>query len=128
MSAARKLKIMDGVSVMAGVQQKSLTMNGEPIDITDDEDGGWRTLDSDVSLRSVDISVEGVTKDTVLRAAILAASPSLLLTDISVVFPNGDTVTGDFFLTNVEEGGPHGDALKFSASFQSSGEMLYVAA
>lgn len=127
MSAARRLKINDGGSAML-LTSKSIDIQAPPIDITDDGDSGWRSLDDDFSVRSVDIPVEGITKDAVLRAAILAGTPTLKLTDITVTYPNGDSLSGDFYLNNLSEGGEHGDALKFSAQFMSSEAITYTAA
>ena len=130
MPAARRLLIKKNGTVIAGVRQKSISIAGEPIDITDDQSSGWRTLDSDVGRRSVDISIEGfVTEaDSTLRDALLAASPSLLLTDITVTFPNGDSLAGDFFLSSLEESGPENEANGFSAELQSSGTMNFTPA
>jgi len=126
-SAGRELLIKKGVSVIAGVRTKTVTINGEPIDITSDDDSGFRTLLGDAGTRSIDLSVEGVTKDAVLRA-IVAGSSSQLLTDISVEYPNGDTIEGDFYLVNIEESGEYQDAVTFSASLQSSGAFVYTPA
>lgn len=126
-SAGRELLIKKGVSVIAGVRTKTVTINGEPIDITSDDDSGFRTLLASAGLRSIDLSVEGVTKDATLRA-IVAGSSSQLLTDITVEYPNGDTIEGDFYLVNIEESGEYQDALTFSASLQSSGAFVYTPA
>jgi predicted secreted protein len=128
MSAARDLIIQRGAVTIAIVSQKSISISGEGVEITGDTDNAWRTFDSFVGARAVDISVEGVTKDADLRAAILAGTPSLLMTDITATYPNGDTIAGDFWFGSFEEGGPQNDALRFSATFQSSGEIVYTAA
>ena len=126
-SAGRELLIKKGVSVIAGVRTKTVTINGEPIDITSDDDSGFRTLLASAGTRSIDLSVEGVTKDATLRA-IVAGVSSQLLTDISVEYPNGDTIDGDFYLVNIEESGEYQDAVTFSASLQSSGPFTYTPA
>ena len=126
-SAGRELLIKKGVSVIAGVRTKTVTINGEPIDVTTDDDSGFRTLLASAGLRSIDLSVEGVTKDATLRA-IVAGVSSQLLTDISIEYPNGDTIDGDFYLVNIEESGEYQDALTFSASLQSSGPFTYTPA
>lgn len=126
-SAGRELLIKKGVSVIAGVRTKTVTINGEPIDITSDDDSGFRTMLATAGLRSIDLSVEGVTKDSSLRA-IVAGVSSQLLTDISIEYPNGDTIDGDFYLVNIEESGEYQDALTFSASLQSSGPFTYTPA
>ncbi len=122
----RELLIKRGSVVIAGVRSKSASVNGEAVDITSDDDSGFRTLLSVVGTKSMDLSVEGVTKDATLRAAMLSGT-SLLLTDVSLEYPNGDTITGDFFLSSLEESAPYNEAATFSASLQSSGEFTYTA-
>jgi len=126
-NVGRNLKIKRGGTVIAAVRNKSLSMAGEPIDITSDDDSGFRTLLAEAGQRSIDMSVEGVTKDSVLRIAMLSGS-SLLLTDITVEWPNGDGLSGDFFLNSLEESGAYNDAVTFSGSLQSSGEYTFTPA
>jgi predicted secreted protein len=106
---------------------KTFTVGGEPVDITSDDDGGYRTLLAEAGVKTLDISFEGVTKNNDLRSAILTGL-DLMLTDISLEFPNGDTIAVDFFFTSLEETGAHNDAVKFSGSMQSSGEWTYTPA
>ena len=64
--------------LIAGARSKSITINNEPIDITSDDDLGFRTLLDDPAVRSIDMSIEGVTKDDDLITAATASSPTLL--------------------------------------------------
>lgn len=123
----RNFKIKRGSTVIAGVQSKGAAFNGEPVDVTSDDDAGFRTLLNEVGVESIDLSVEGVTKDNDLRSAALSGT-SLMLTDVNLEWPNGDTLSGNFFLSSLEETGPTQDALTFSATLQSSGEWTYTAA
>lgn len=125
-SIGREFLIKRGSVVIAGVRSKSVSINGEAVDITSDDDGGYRTLLSTVGTKSMDLSVEGVSKDADLRDAMLSGS-TLLLTDVNLEYPNGDTVSGNFFLTSFEESAPYNEATTFTASLQSSGEFTYVA-
>ena len=129
MPSARRLKIIKDGSVIAGVIQKSISIAGEPLDITDDASNAWRTFDEDVGRRSIDISIEGVasTHDNSLRTAILAQTPNLLFKDLIVEYPNGDRFQGDFWMSSLEESGPENDKLGFSATLQSSGVMTFTA-
>ena len=123
----RNFKIKRGSTVIAGVRSKGAAFNGEPVDVTSDDDAGFRTLLNDVGVESIDLSVEGVTKDNDLRSAALSGT-SLMLTDVNLEWPNGDTLSGNFFLSSLEETGPTQDAVTFSATLQSSGEWTYTAA
>lgn len=120
----RELLIKKGSTVLAGVRTKGVSINGEPIDITSDDDDGYRTLLSDAGTYSVDLSVEGITKDDTLRTVILAGG-SLMLTDITIDYPNGKTLSGNFFLNSLEETGTYNEAVTFSGSLQSSGTFTY---
>lgn len=128
----RELLIKKATVVLAGVRTKSLSFAGEPVDVTTDDDTGARTLLAESGQEAIDLSVEGITKDTVLRAAALG-SGSLMLTDITLEFPKtgtqvttGDTISGSFFLSSLEESGTYNDAMTFSASLQSSGAWTYT--
>lgn len=123
----RLLQILKGGVAIAGVRTKGVAINGEPIDITSDDDGGYRTMLDDPGTMSLDLSVEGVTKDDELLQAI-AAGANLKLTDITINYPDGATMAGDFFLNSLEETGPYNEAVTFTASLQSSGVFTYTPA
>jgi predicted secreted protein len=108
------------------VRTKTVASAGEPIDITSDDDLGYRTMLAEAGTYSIDLTVEGVTKDAELRSIILTGG-SLLLTDISIEYPDGSSIDGDFFLASVEDSGEYADALTFSASLQSSGAWTFNA-
>jgi predicted secreted protein len=124
----RDFLIKKASTVLASVRAKTVTINGEPIDITTDNSAGYRTLLGEAATRSIDMSVEGLTDDDTLRAIILGAGGSLLLTDVTVDYPDGASLAGDFFLNSMEESGQHTDAVGFSASLQSSGTWSYTPA
>jgi len=124
----RDFLIKKASTVLASVRAKTVTINGEPIDITTDNSAGYRTLLGEAATRSIDMSVEGLTDDDTLRAIILGAGGSLLLTDVTVDYPDGASLGGDFFLNSMEESGQHTDAVGFSASLQSSGTWSYTPA
>lgn len=125
----RLMIVKKAAAAIAGVRTKTAAVNGAPVDITSDDDSGFRTLLDDPSIMSLDLTVEGVTKDDTLRAAIMAGA-GLLLTDITLEFPGaageGGVVAGDFYLGALQETGAHDDAIVFSATLQSSGTFTYT--
>lgn len=119
--AGRKVIVSVDGTPIAACRSKTLTINKEAIDITTDDDSAWRTLlDSEAASKSVDIKVEGVSKSTALMNTILNNGSLLQLT---IDAPGLGNYEGDFHMTSLELGAPHDDAVKFSASFQSSGEF-----
>lgn len=123
----RTLSISLGGTVVAGVQTKSVSFNAEGVDITTDDDNGFRTFLATCGEQMVDISFDGVEKDSVLRD--LWASGGLSqLHDIIMTWDDGSTLTGEFLLPTYEETGTYKDKITFSGSLQSSGAYVYVAA
>ena len=126
-NVGRNLLLKTGSTVIAGVRTKGISIAGEPIDVTSDDDGGYRTSLAEAGQKALDISVDGITKDAELRAAMLTGM-TLTMTGLSIEYPNGDTITGTFLLVSVEESGSYNDAVTFTASIQSSGAWTYTAA
>jgi len=131
--ASRDLLIEKNNTAIAGVNSKSIAIAKEPIDITTDEDNGYRTLLAEAGTKSLDISISGVTKDTLLRSLIMTEQ-SMLLTDITIQYPKygaqaaGDTISGDFYFNGfTENGGGSDGAVEFDGTLQSSGEWTYTA-
>lgn len=131
--ASRDLLIEKNNTALAGINSKSLALAKEPIDITTDEDNGYRTLLAEAGTKSLDISFSGVTKDTLLRSLIMTEQ-SMLLTDITIQYPPygaqaaGDTISGDFYFNGfTENGGGSDGAVEFDGTLQSSGPWTYTA-
>ena len=103
-------------------QEKSITMNGEPVDVSDDGSSGWRELLATAGELSVDVSVDGVTKSDNLRRLVGTQAA------LTVTYPATlGSFTGTFMLVSYEEGAPYKEALTFSASFQSAGAVTDTA-
>lgn len=111
-------------NTVAGVREKSVSLNGEPIDVTNDDDNGWRTLLSVSQQDEVNITVSGVTKDDVLRAAWFGTR----MDNAELVWPDGAKIEGTFVLASYTETGAYQDAITFEAELRSSGEVTYTPA
>ena len=112
----------DGAAIQ-GVREKGVALNGEAIDITSDEDDGWRTLLDVPGQNEVNITLSGVTKSTVLRAAWFSGSRT---ETVVVTYPSGGSFTGSFYLASYSEAAPYNDAFTFDAELQSTGEVTYT--
>lgn len=120
LSSGRLVRISRGGVTIVGARTDSVTVNAEPIDITDKDDAGWRTLHNDVAMRSIDCEVEGVLKIGTLPAAAVAAG-SVLLGPCVVTIGDLAVFSGNFFLNNVTIGAEQEGAMTFTASLQSGG-------
>lgn len=122
--SGRELKINYNGGTISGVRTKSFTVNRNPVDITNDDDNGYRALLQDPGEIQIDFSVDGVTKDLILREA--ATDPASLFLDLELEWPDGYKISMDFFLASYSESGNYNEAITYSASFQGSGVPTIV--
>ena len=114
-------------AAILGVREKSLTIDGEPVNVTSDEDLGIQILLDDDAEKAVTIELSGVTKDTVLRAAKISGGAALQET-AELTYDNGDVLSGTFHLGAYSEGQPYNDAVTFTATLMSNGPVTYTPA
>lgn len=111
---------------LTGVRTKSVTVNNEMIDITNDDDNGWRDCLDEPGLKSVSISVEGVWVNDVVRAIAMSATDNA--TAATVTFSDTATLAGNWYVTNYAETGEYQGAVTFSATLESQGALTYTGA
>ena len=113
---------------LVGSQNDGVTLANGEIDITDKDDGGYRTLMDTWGLRSLDVNVEGILKDDELISIATSATGSVLLQEYTLVIGNIGTFAGDFFLNNLTLGASTNEGVTFTAALLSSGAYTYTAA
>ena len=123
----RKVDFLWNASAVLGVREKSLSINGEPVNVTSDEDDGVQALLAEDAESSVQIELSGVTKDTVFRVAKLGGGAALQ-EDVSLTYTNGDELSGTFHLGAYSEGQPYNEAVTFTATLMSTGAVTYTPA
>lgn len=127
--AGRKIGIYDMTTspgvLVAGVTSKSISIGAEMIDITSDDDAGFRKALSTPGVQSLDLSIEGVVKNTTLISR--AIGGTALITNYELRIDTIGTIEGNFFLSSVEIGAATAEAITFSASLSSSGSFTYTA-
>jgi TP901-1 family phage major tail protein len=126
-TAGRKLRIKKSGTAIAGARTDNLTINNEPIDITDKGDAGWSTMLADAGVRSLEADVEGILEDSTLLALAVGAVANLLAA-WSIEVEGIGTFAGNFYLNSLELGGEQEDAVTFTANIQSSGTITFTAA
>lgn len=107
-----------------GIREKSLKMNGEAIDVTSDENNGYRELLSNIQAQTeVSVGINGVSKDTRLKSAWFNRQ---LTQTCRFEYPDGGILTGTFFLSDYSETEPYKDASTFECTLLSSGQVTFT--
>ncbi len=127
--SGRDFLILKNATAIAGLRETGATVNSEPVDITSKDDSGYRTLASFAGAETIDISGAGVfIDDTIRDIAFAGTGTSKLLTDITLEWGDGATLSGDFYLNSYAAGGPHDGEETYDISLRSSGAWTYTSA
>ena len=129
-TAGRLCVIKKATTTIGGGRTVGITVNGSPINVEDQGDSGFQTLLADtITGRSIELTIDGYEEDQVIRdIAFAATATGKFMTDITFEFPNGDEISGDFFLASYSETGAYEDGQTFTASFTSDGAWTYTPA
>ncbi len=119
----RKIILTVNGSVVAGVREKGLACAGEPINVSDDDANGIRQLLDEAGESTVDLSMSGVLKGDVLAAIWFSTTK---IAALSLTYPNGRVISGDFFLASYNETGTYNDATTMEAAWNNTGEVGFV--
>ena len=128
--AGRKAVLSFGspLVAIAALRTKTMTLGNEVIDVTSDDDLGFRRLLDDPGTKTLEMSVEGILKDAPsLNSLIaLAMSGTDIVDTFSILFPGIGTMAGPFAITSFEVGAPYNEGTTFSCSLQSAGTFTWV--
>lgn len=124
----RELTLDWNATTLVGVRSKTVSMTNDMVDVTTDDDNGWRTLLADPGLKSVEVTASGVTSDEVLIAEYYSNTPGqAMVTNLPSGLASPGSLNGTFYLSTLDLSGEHDGAYEFSATFMSSGEITYTA-
>lgn len=126
----RKIDLEWGGAAIGGIREKSVELNGSPVDVTSDDDLGWRKLLLEAGENQVNLSCNGITKTSILKRdwflGANAGGASARTKTMTLEYPDGSILSGEFYLATYKDTGPYKDATTFEASFQSTGAVVFL--
>jgi TP901-1 family phage major tail protein len=123
------LKIGDGAAppayaTVAGLRTTQLSVNGEAVNVTTKDSGGWRELLSGAGVRSVSVSAAGIftgsAAETRLRGQVLAGA----IDDYELSFESGERMRGRFLVARLDYAGDYNGERNYTLSLESSGPVV----
>lgn len=123
------LKIGDGASppgftTVAGLRTTQLSINGEAVQITSKDSGGWRELLSGAGVRSVSVSGAGVFTGSAAEARIKGNALGGMIDDYRLSFESGEMLTGRFLVTRLDYAGDYNGERSYTLQLESSGAVV----
>jgi predicted secreted protein len=109
----------DGVAI-AGARAKSVRFNNDPIDVTYEEEDGFRHFLDVLDTREVVIGIDGVLSAPHVEQLIRPKIEGELI-DVEIEFPDESLIAGDAYIQSLQITGEYRNAVTFSASLVISG-------
>lgn len=122
------LKVGDGgvppaYATIAGLRTTQLSINGEGVNVTTKDSGGWRELLSGAGVRSVSVSGAGIFTGSAAEGRIKGNALSGITDDYELSFEGGERMQGRFLITRLDYAGDYNGERNYRLSLESSGPV-----
>ncbi len=122
------LKIGNGASplvyaTVAGMRTTQLSVNGEAVNVTSKDSGGWRELLSGAGIRSVSVSASGIFTGSAAEGRVKGNALSGTLDDYELSFEGGERMRGRFLVTRLDYSGDYNGERTYALNLESSGPV-----
>ena len=123
------LKIGDGsatpaYATVAGLKTTQLSVNGDPVAITNKDSGGWRELLSGAGVRSVSVAASGIFTGSAAEQRVRGLALSGGIEAYELSFESGEKMRGGFLVTRLEYAGDFNGERNYTLALESSGEVV----
>jgi TP901-1 family phage major tail protein len=109
-----------GTALVAAMRTTSFTVNGETVDITNKDSGGFRELLGTAGVSSVSVSAEGVLTGSTTSNGFYGRARAKSIDAYTLKFDAG-TITGLFQTVSFGGAGAHNGEQTYSLTLESSG-------
>ena len=123
------LKVGDGnvpatYATVAGMRTTQLSVNGEAVNITSKDSGGWRELLSGAGTRSVSVSAGGIFLGSDAEARVQSHALAGTIDDYELSFEDGARLRGRFLVQRLDYSGDFNGERNYTIQLESSGPVV----
>lgn len=123
------LKVGNGGSppvfaTVAGMRTTQMSVNGEPVNVTSKDSGGWRELLSGAGVRSVSVAASGIFTGSAAEVRIKSNALAGQIDDYELSFESGERLRGRFLVTRLDYSGDYNGERNYALSLESSGAVV----
>ncbi len=113
-------------ATVAGMRTTQLSVNGEAVNITSKDSGGWRELLSGAGVRSVSVAGSGIFTGSTAEGRVKSNALGGALDDYELSFESGERMRGRFLVTRLDYAGDYNGERNYTLSLESSGPVVAV--
>lgn len=123
------LKVGDGAeppvfATVAGMRTTQMSVNGEAINVTSKDSGGWRELLSGAGVRSVSVAASGIFTGSAAEVRVKTNALAGQVDDYELSFESGERLRGRFLVTRLDYSGDYNGERNYALSLESSGAVV----
>lgn len=117
----------DGAFItVAGLRTKSIKLNSQTVDVTDQSSNGWTELLPETGIRSVSVTGSGVFRDAESDARVRAAFFAQTVVNAQMILPGFGTIAGPVLVTSLTYAGTFKGEATFEVTLSSAGEPSFT--
>ncbi len=125
------LKISNGQSpaayaTVAGLRTTQLSVNGEAVNVTNKDSGGWRELLSGAGVRHISVSGAGIFTGSDAENAVRGHALAGTLADYELSFESGARMQGRFLVSRLDYAGDYNGERSYTLALESSGAVVQL--
>ena len=123
------LKVGDGgtpvaYATVAGMRTTQLSVNGEGVNVTSKDSGGWRELLSGAGVRSVSVSAAGIFTGSAAEVRIRNHALAGTIEQFELSFESGERMRGRFLVQRLDYAGDFNGERTYTLQLESSGPVV----
>ncbi len=110
-------------ATVAGLRTTQLSVNGEAVNVTSKDSGGWRELLSGAGVRSVSVAGSGIFTGSAAEVRLKGNALAGVIDDYELSFEGGERMRGRFLVTRLDYAGDYNGERTYTLSLESSGAV-----
>jgi TP901-1 family phage major tail protein len=111
-------------ATVAGMRTTQMSVNGEAVNVTSKDSGGWRELLSGAGVRSVSVAASGIFTGSAAEARVKSNALAGQIDDYELSFEGGERLRGRFLVTRLDYSGDYNGERNYALSLESSGAVV----
>jgi TP901-1 family phage major tail protein len=123
------LKVGNGAAppvyaTVAGMRTTQMSVNGEAVNVTSKDSGGWRELLSGAGVRSISVGASGIFTGSAAELRVKSNALAGLTDDFELSFESGERLRGRFLVTRLDYSGDYNGERNYALNLESAGPVV----
>jgi len=110
-------------ATVAGMRTTQMSVNGESVNVTSKDSGGWRELLSGAGVRSISVGASGIFTGSAAELRVKSNALAGLTDDYELSFESGERLRGRFLVSRLDYSGDYNGERNYALNLESAGPV-----